>query len=35
MWSLRHAWDELLAATPPGWYVGRPMYHEERNEWQM
>lgn len=29
------AYDELLAATPPGWYVGRPMFHDERNEWQM
>lgn len=29
------AYDELLAATPPGWYVGRPMFHNERNEWQM
>jgi hypothetical protein len=19
-----HAWSELLAGTPPGWYVGRP-----------
>jgi hypothetical protein len=29
------AYDELLAATPPGWWVGRPMRHDERNEWQM
>jgi hypothetical protein len=26
--------NELLAATPPGWYVGKPMYHDERNECQ-
>lgn len=32
----RHAaWHELHAATPPGWYVGRPMYHDERREWQI
>jgi hypothetical protein len=24
---------ELLAATPPGWYIGRPSFHEERNVW--
>jgi|SRR5687768_7997484 len=29
------AWDELHAATPPGWYVGRPSYHNERNEWLL
>jgi hypothetical protein len=29
------AYDELLAATPPGWWVGRPSLHDERNEWQM
>jgi hypothetical protein len=26
------AWDELLAATPPGWYVGRPSPQDERGE---
>lgn len=26
---------DLHAATPPGWYVGRPMYHDERGQWQM
>jgi hypothetical protein len=27
--------EPLLAATPPGWFVGRPMYHDERREWQQ
>lgn len=27
------AYDELIAATPPGWYVGRPSFHHERNVW--
>jgi hypothetical protein len=29
------AWDELLAATPAGWFVGRPSFHHERDEWAM
>jgi|AntDryMetagUQ889_1029465.scaffolds.fasta_scaffold47606_1 hypothetical protein len=29
------AWDELHAAKPPGWWVGRPSHHTERNEWVM
>ena len=29
------AYDELLAATPPGWFVGKPSYHDERGEWVM
>lgn len=24
------AWDELHAATPPGWSVGTPSYHDDR-----
>ena len=28
-----HAWDELHAATPAGWYVGTPVYHVEREQW--
>jgi len=27
------AWDELHAATPRGWYVGRASEHPERGEW--
>jgi len=29
------AWDELLDATPAGWYVGEPSYHNERREWVL
>lgn len=29
------AWDELLAAKRAGWHVGQPMFHDERNEWQL
>jgi hypothetical protein len=29
------AWDALHAATPQGWYVGRPSHHPERQEWIM
>lgn len=29
------AWDALNAATPPGWAVGRPSYHDERREWLL
>lgn len=30
-----YAWSELHKATPPGWYVGTPVYHVERREWAM
>jgi hypothetical protein len=33
--ELEAAWDALLAATPTGWYVGRPSYHDERDEWLL
>ncbi len=33
--SLLDAWDELHDATPVGWQVGRPYYHDERREWVM
>jgi hypothetical protein len=29
------AWSDLLDATPPGWYVGQPSYHDERREWLL
>jgi hypothetical protein len=29
------AWDELHAATPPGWYVGRPTYRVEQRQWAL
>lgn len=29
------AWEELHAATPPGWSVGTPSYHHERREWLL
>ncbi|MDP8905504.1 MAG: hypothetical protein M3N29_09390 [Chloroflexota bacterium] len=25
----------IHGATPAGWYVGRPSYHDERREWVM
>lgn len=31
--SLRDAWQDLHDATPAGWHVGRPSYHDERREW--
>jgi hypothetical protein len=33
MTELEDAWGALLAATPTGWYVGQPSYHDEREEW--
>jgi hypothetical protein len=33
MFEPSNAWSELQAATPPGWHVGRPSYHDERREW--
>jgi len=32
---LEEAWDALHAVEPPGWYVGRPSYHDERREWLL
>lgn len=31
--ALVAAWDRLHSATPAGWVVGRPSYHDERREW--
>jgi hypothetical protein len=33
--DLEEAWDGLLAVVPPGWYIGRPSYHDERDEWLL
>jgi len=27
------AWNAVHDATPAGWYVGRPSYHNERRQW--
>lgn len=35
MGDRERAWDELHDATPPGWQVGRPSYHDERREWLL
>lgn len=33
--ELEAAWRNLDAATPLGWYVGRPNRHDERGEWHQ
>jgi len=33
MTDLEAARDAIHDATPAGWYVGRPSYHDERDEW--
>jgi hypothetical protein len=33
--ELERAWAAVHAATPEGWYVGRPSEHPERREWVM
>ena len=35
MTDLEAAWDELHDAKPDGWFVGQPMYHEHRREWEQ
>jgi hypothetical protein len=32
---LEQAWAALRAATPAGWYLGRPGEHPERHEWLL
>jgi hypothetical protein len=32
--TLEDAWD-AVGAAPSGWWVGRPMYHDERRERQL
>ncbi len=31
--DLKAARDDLHDATPAGWQVGRPYYHDERRQW--
>ena len=33
--ELETAWDAVHDATPAGWFVGQPSYHDERREWMM
>ncbi len=33
--DLEAAWNAVHDATPAGWHVGRPSYHNERDEWLM
>jgi hypothetical protein len=33
--ELEAAWDAFRAVLPPGWYVGQPSYHVERDEWLL
>jgi hypothetical protein len=33
--NLEAAWDELLVAKPPRWWVGSPSYHPEREKWLL
>ena len=33
--DLDRAWEALRAAAPPGWYVGRPSFHDERSVWEQ
>jgi hypothetical protein len=33
--ALAAAWDELHAALPKGWQVGRPHLHDERRTWEQ
>lgn len=32
---LEEAWDEVYAAMPAAWTVGRPSHHPERQEWLL
>jgi hypothetical protein len=33
--DLDAAWDALHGSMPPGWVVGRPMYHDEAQLWEQ
>jgi len=33
--TLEEAWNAVHDATPAGWHVGRPTYHDERRQWHQ
>lgn len=33
--TLEEAWNEIHAATPSGWHVGRPGYNPGRHIWEQ
>jgi hypothetical protein len=33
--DIEAAWSAVLAVLPPRWYIGRPSYHLERDEWLL
>ena len=33
--DLEAAWAAVHDATPTGWYVGQPSYHDDRHQWAM
>jgi hypothetical protein len=33
--ELEEAWDALRAATPAGWFVGRPTLNDSSRDWTM
>ncbi len=35
MSELEAAWDDLHAALPEGWKVGRPAFHDETDRWEQ
>jgi hypothetical protein len=35
MTDLGAAWSEVHDAKPTGWFVGQPMYHEDRRKWEQ
>lgn len=35
MTDLEGAWADVHDATPSGWYVGRPTYHERYGHWEQ
>ncbi len=35
MSDLKAAWDDLHAAVPEGWKLGRPSFHDEADRWQQ